>query len=339
MSGQPGYVARFARLPRTLAALDAYPEGMPIEGLARIVEAPVEHVRAELAAYNVADVGPGMLMGLTRPVTVDFLDQDGAWVAPETAVRVRLSGPPPGQDLGIEYLDAAQLALLYTAGRDLLLIEPDDHDLRDAVEKLRRTVFGSNKPPPLPPAIRRVDETARALREAIGAQQRVEVRYSDPMTGELSTQVVEPYQLLRTDLGWELDAGPLAADGSIPRYLVERIHWLHPLDEEFETRLPDAAPPSAPATTAVTVRVARSRWWAAERYSRRVDLVRSQDDDVILSLEVDEPVAHRVALLLLSAGPSARALSPERLGDAGRVLAASLLAHHSERVPPGVVTP
>jgi len=139
----PKYVARFARLPRVLDMLDNHPDGLPITDLAAAFDVPVEEMREDLLAFYSADVASDDLFGLTRSEVLDFVSSSGEQVDPNEAEVVRLTDPRPTEELGVEYVDAADLALLYTAARDLQRLEPGDPDLDAAVRVLRQTVLST----------------------------------------------------------------------------------------------------------------------------------------------------------------------------------------------------
>ena len=86
-----------------------------------------------------------MLFGLSRPTVLEFLGPDGDDdVDPNDAEVVRVVDERPADELGVEYLDAAELGLIYSAARALADLDPDDQDLRDAIDALTDTMLGTS---------------------------------------------------------------------------------------------------------------------------------------------------------------------------------------------------
>jgi hypothetical protein len=46
--------------------------------------------------------------------------------------------------------------------------------------------------------------------------------------------VIEPFRLIHTRRGWEIDAGPVTPDGTLGTFLVDRVHSYTVLDATFE---------------------------------------------------------------------------------------------------------
>src|SRR5690348_5658702 len=109
----PKYVHRFARLPEVFDVLAARPNGMSLTDLAAQLDVRPEELHTDLLAFYAADVSP-VLLGLSRPATVEFFGPDGE-VDPAEAEMVRLVDDRPAEELGVEHVDAGELALVYTA--------------------------------------------------------------------------------------------------------------------------------------------------------------------------------------------------------------------------------
>ena len=71
-----------------------------------------------------------------------------------------------------------------------------------------------------------------------------------------------------------------------------------------------------------------------EKYAEQVEVRQENPRTVRLCAYLLEPVRHRVGLILLDGGPSARVVSPLRLEDAGRELARTLLDHYQSGTTP-----
>ena len=144
----------------------------------------------------------------------------------------------------------------------------------------------------------------------------------------MSERVIEPYHLVQTRRGWEVDAGPLDADGQLRTFLLSNIRSVEVLEGTFE--IPGNLPQlleSQRATTTVRARLPQSSRWAADMYAEQVSVVEEDELTAVLDLELLPPVEQRVGLLVLVADASV--VSPARLGDAGAQLAAELIRHHS----------
>ena len=103
----PRYVGRFARMPRVLETLRAHPNGLPLTELATRVGVDPDELREDLMAFYTADTE--LLLGL-RPDVIEFLGSDGDDEDPNEAQAVRIIDARPAHELGVEYVDAAELA-------------------------------------------------------------------------------------------------------------------------------------------------------------------------------------------------------------------------------------
>lgn len=330
----PKYVQRMARLPRILELLAVHPDGLTLAELAARAEVPIDELHEDLLAFYTADVDP-LMLGLSRPEVLEFLGPDGE-ADPTEAERVRIVDDRPAQSIGVEHVDAAELALVYTAALALLDVDPDDADLLAAIDVLTEAVIGDADAGPAE-LDRPVDaagpaagaDTVDTLRTAAADRRRVRVEYSRSWHPGVSERVIEPYRIIRTRRGWEVDAGPLDDQARMRSYLVSNIRRAEPLDESFvapsdlDRRLADQR-----STTRVRVRLPHAARWAADFYAEQVALVADDEETVTLDLELLPPLERRIGLLLLAAGPDATVVDPARLVQAGPALAAELLEHH-----------
>lgn len=329
MSSVPKYVSRIARLPEVFAHLAASPEGLALPDLAAEFGTTVAELREDLLAFYTADVGG--VWGLSRPEVLEFLGPDGSTEDPGTADVVRLVSESP-IDLGVEYVDAGELGRVHAAARALLDIEPDNTELAEALDVLARTMFGDAAPDDaadapqvaawnrLLPHLRRAQDEARAVR----------IVYSRAWEPGVSEREIEPYRLVQTRRGWEVDAGPVDEQGRIRTFLLSNIRSVEVLDRTFVTP-DDLADHLARqrATTRVRVLLPQQSRWVADFYAEQVTFVEDDERDVVVDLDLLPPVEERVGRLLVTAGPSATVLDPPDLDTAGVVLAEELLMHHS----------
>lgn len=330
----PKYVARVARLPRVLERLIAEPDGIPLAMLAAELDVPVDELRVDLMAYYTADVDSDLLMGLTRPEVLEFLGPDGDTVDPNQADIVRISEGRPLDELGVQYVDASELALVYTAARALLDIEPDNRDLAEALAVLTATMGvplaeGAAGVPDIP----RWNRPLGPLQQAQAARRQVRISYSRAWRPGAGERVIEPYRLVQTRRGWEVDAGPLDDQGRMRTYLLSNIRDAEVLDDTFE--LPDDLAgrlAKQRERAVVDVVLPHSGRWAADMYAEDVEVLQADEEVVKLRLGLLPPLEQRVGMLLLAAGPEAFVVDPPALDSAGAVLAEELLTHHSVQV-------
>jgi proteasome accessory factor C len=342
----PKYVQRIARLPEVFALLTDRPDGLPLTQLAAQVGVPTDELREDLLAFYTADLNP-MLFGLSRPSVLEFLGPDGDDdVDPNDAEVVRVVDERPGDELGVEYLNAAELGLIYSAAKALRDLDHDDKDLRDAIDVLTETMLGTTLEPsssavePNSSVVEPLEtlETSgrrpwnaplEPLEEAIESHRRARIVYSRAWSEGVNERVIEPYLLVKTRRGWEVDAGPPDDHGRIRTFLLPHIRECEVLDETFEPPADlDALLTEQRSTTRVRVRISHAARWAADFYAERVTVV--EDDELTATLDLDllPPVEHRVGLLVLIAGEEARVVNPAAMIAAGPALAAELLAHH-----------
>lgn len=319
------YALRIGRLPAVLELLAQHPDGLPLAELAdRVGVAPAE-LREDLLAYYTADVG-ALLLGLSRPDVLEFLGTDGEDADPHLAEVVRVVDERPLDELGVEYVALSELALVYAAAVALLELEPDNADLADAIGELTETTLGEPQPISAP---RPWNEPLPPLRRAIDERRRVDVVYSRAWHPGVINRTIEPYRLVQTRRGWEVDAGPPDPDGRLRTFLLANVRELAPLDEHFE--LPDdldAMLAQQRATETVRVQVPHAALWATDFFAEDVRWVADDADSATRDLDLLPPVAQRLGLLLLAAGDETRVLKPAAYVSAGPDLARELLQHH-----------
>ena len=308
----------------------AHPDGVPLATLADEVGVPADELREDLLAFYTADpLENDRMLGLWRPPVLEFLGSDGdPEVEPGEAEIVRAVNDRPTEELGVEYVDASELALVHTAAVALHDVEPDP-DLAAAIDVLTETMVGTPGGQPELPAW---NEPLRPLQEAQRHRHAVKIIYSRTWQHGVSTRVIHPYRLVQTRRGWEVDAGPPDSAGRLRTFLLSGIRQVESLEQPFE--LPEGLPAmldSQRATTTVRMVLPHGSRWAADMYAETVTVLRADEDDAELELELLPPIADRVGMLLLAAGSGAFVLEPTDLANAGAVLAEELLVHHGIR--------
>ncbi|GAA3614809.1 helix-turn-helix transcriptional regulator [Microlunatus ginsengisoli] len=324
----PIFADRVAELPRLLDALQYHPGGLRIEDLAREVQRTPQQVREALLAYYTTDFAQVEPNLIGRPPAIEFLsgtaesDDDD----PATASVVRLITDEPERELGVDYLPVTELARLYRAGRNQLELDPGNEVLASAVEKLRRGLLPgvTSSGPPLagerPPGA-----FARARRE----QRKVKISYARAWRPGVRDRVIEPYRMIRTRRGWEIDAGPPDDQDRLRTYLLPRVQDFEVLDERFVPPPDlDALLARQRALTKIEMIVPHETRWAVEKYAEQVEVIAENPRTARLRVHLLEPVRFRVGLVLLDGGTRARVVSPAELAGAGRELARVLLAHY-----------
>ena len=217
----PKYVERISRLPGVFEHLLAHPDGMPLRQLADDFHVDPDMLREDLLAFYAADVSPDLLLGLMRPGVLEFLGPDGDDEDPAAAEIVKISDPRSIDELGVEYVDASELALIYTAATSLLDVEPDNSDLAAAIDALSETMLGDAAPDGAGPAPwnRLLEPIAEGQKRRV----RVDIVYSRAWEVGVSERTIEPYRLVRTRRGWEVDAGPIDDRGKMRTFLLSNI--------------------------------------------------------------------------------------------------------------------
>lgn len=319
----PKYAQRIARLPDVFERLAAHPRGVPLTDLADDFGAPVEELRQDLLAFYTADVG--VLLGLSRPTVLEFVGGEGD-DDPNSADVVRIVEERPTDELGVEYVDASELALIYTAAEALLEIDPHDSDLAAAVDVLTETMLGGPLAQGRPGGWNRPLEP---LQDAAQQHRRVRIEYSRSWRVGVNERVIDPYRLVQTRRGWEVDAGPPDDSGALRTFLLSNIRSVDVLDETFE--LPGELSQMLEeqrSTSRVRVRLPHAARWAADMYAEHVTVVEGNEAAVTLDLDLLPPLEHRVGLLLLVSGLDSAVLDPARLVAAAPALASELVRHH-----------
>ncbi len=330
------FIQRLGRVFEALQVLDLYPNGITVTDLAEVIDTDPAELLRDLEAHNrgTEEMTPGhpapfveFLDHLPNAAEIerwDDLDESAdPYVTASHAVAVRLYGGGPSRTGG--GLTIADLGALLVTAEDLTRVEPDNSDLARIIAELRSRVLPGST------AVWRTSYSRRHeadLMEAISEHTKVRIIYERQWEPGVVERIIEPYALVRTHLGFEVDAGPVQDNGRIRSYLVNQIRDLERLDEPFER------PANAEAlcarnrvTTPVVVVVPADRAWVAERLADDVTVVQA-DDDVELHVELLEPLAERTGLLLLQAGPDALVSTPALVADADVSAARILLEHH-----------
>ncbi len=329
MSPVAVYAQRLAALPGALGILELHPQGLPLADLARELGVEPADLREVFMAYYLADLVE--LDSFALPVVEFFAPGDDADETDEQEESaetqwVRVLAADPEHELGVDHLTAGQLAALYEAAVDLLALEPDNETLRGAVKAFETALAPADKPL----AAQWGAGTAQALHRAAEEHRQVHISYVRQWHPGVSERVIDPYRLVRTRRGWEVDAGPADDVAAVRTYLVSGIVAHEVLDTTFEPPADlDARLAGNRAAVTVELVVPQTARWAVERFAESVTVLDDDEESVSLRADLLPPVAPRLGLVLLCCGPDAFVMAPSILADAGEDTARQLLEHHT----------
>ena len=229
-----------------------------------------------------------LLLGLSRPDVLEFLGPDGRSADPNSAEIVRVIDERPTEELGVEYVDPSELALVYAAARALLEHRAGQRGLAGAIEVLTETMFGESQPvaaprswnEPLPPFRRAVARAPqgrhRLLARLAAGRHRADHRALPPV---------------QTRRGWEVDAGPPDDRGRLRTYLLPNVREYDVLDDTFDP--PEDLEPlldAQRATETVRVQIPHDALWAADFFAEEVTPRRRRRPTATLDLDLLPPV-------------------------------------------------
>jgi predicted DNA-binding transcriptional regulator YafY len=331
MSAPPSYVQRFVRVARALAILPGYPDGIRLSELAALLDATEDEVRDEIRAYHVADVPIDQLGGGYHEPVIEFVagpdpvaDHDDE-VSPAEAPYVRLRDVRPTSGVGTRLLSFGQLAAVAAAAYRLLAQEPENEVLAAALDAVTGSVLGETGPgdPPWPTGV------VHRLKLAAAERRRVRIAYSMAWKAGVVERVIEPYRVVHTGRGWEVDAAVVGRAGAVATFLATGILSHQLLPERFERppdvyRLVERHRRARPVTLAVP----HAARWVIEMHTESAEPISEDENLLRVRAFVPPPVGPRLGLVLLLSGPEAFVIDPADHRDAGRELAQALLAHH-----------
>jgi proteasome accessory factor C len=327
----PGYARRFVRVARALAILGEYPQGIRLSKLAVQLGTTEDELREEIRAYHAADVN--QLAGGHHEPVIEFVAGPG--IGPETddvsadhTPYVRLCDVRSPSGVGAQFLSFGQLAAMAAAGQRLLAEEPDNDVLAAALTVVADSLLAGAAPS----GAAWPEVAARKIRQAGAERCRVRVVYAMPWKADTAERVIEPYRVIRTRRGWEVDAAVVGRDGAIATFQASGILALEVLRERFR-RPPDIDHriERHRRTAPVELVVPYDARWLVELHAESVDVLDDDEDQLRVRAHLVPPVGPRLGLVLLAAGSHAYVTDPANLRGAGREFARALLAHHGGR--------
>lgn len=298
---------------------------LPIGRLAALVGEPAEEVRAQLTAFNDVDAAGLVLDPMFTITPAGGWPEGDSIPDPEPADTdvVAFSPTVAGHDLGVAHVDAGTLGPLLAAADQLSTLEPGNLALASAVDTLRTALLAGVAGHA---AFR--TRTAAVFQHAATTRRAVRITYASAWTPRVSTRTIHPYRVVSARRGYEIDAGPLDADGRPRTFLITGIRDYQLLEETFD--VPSGADEAIQANRALTpiTGVAPHRsMWAVRHWAERVDQARADADDVEFTAWLLPPVAQRVALMCLAGGPGID-VDDSTLAQAVDDMATELLRHH-----------
>lgn len=319
------YGDRVALLPQLLDILYYHPEGMRFAELAAEAGRSEADVRETLKTYYLTDLADYLPDLVARPDVLEFWNDQREEVADaSSATAVRLTTTTPGRELGVANLSLSDLARLYRLATDAMALHPDDRVLASAVRKLGDGVL---------PGLRIIESDPWRwlddLRLAVREHRRVAVRYARAWEPTIEDGVIEPYGLLRTLRGWEIDAAPGDERSILRTYLLQNLRSVTVLPETFDPPQDRNALIIQHRTElAVVLEVPHFAAWAVDSYAERVELITDLPDVARLRVFVLQPYRRRIGLMLVAGGPRARVIEPVGLRGVGAEVAGAMLARY-----------
>lgn len=315
--------ARFTLVPKAIEALTDRPGGMRLRDLAGLLGVSRDALLAEFDAYH-ASVGDVLRGGYREPALEFVPDPAGPNADSEPAVTgfVRLRDLRPAAEAKVRAMSLGELGEVIRLVRERMLAEPDNSVLAEVLDALT----GSGPTGEESSAV----ERARPFRRAAAERQRMRISYAPEWRSVLIERVIEPYQVVHTRRGWEIDAGVVGKEGVVGTFLVAGVRSFDVLADTFEPP-PDLAAriDRARRPRSVELVVPHAATWAVEMHAESAEVLEEDEDEIRPRALLLPPVAARLGLLLLAAGPAASVLAPPAAADAGRAMARDLLRHHS----------
>lgn len=333
------YPRRLIQAANSLEILSLYSRGLAIADLAEQLNTSAHELRGTLDAYHrgrevtqAVGASPLVFFDTEPPESWNGINRDD-WVDEhvtdaDAAVWVQREFRRADDDPFAVMLSVRHIVDLLACAESLYETEPDNDELRTAIAALRLQWF----PQMLETQASPDADVLPLLRQAIDERHKVRFVYCREWQPGVVPRIVEPWQLCRTHLGFELDAGPVRDNGRIRIYLVRNISDAELLDETFEppsdaARLIAANRDTVDVEVVVPNRAARDY----EGLVQNLEVLEREEEpegDQALRIRLQQPFEDRLALFLFRAGPDAFVVEPDRFAGVAARKAAELLAHH-----------
>lgn len=296
---------------------------IPLYRLARMLRTDPDELRAQIEAFNDVEISGLVLDAAFSIEPVDGWPEEGPDPDPATTDVVKFGPGMGGDSLGLHHQDAAVLGPLLSAAQQLRALEPDNLFLASAVDKLGSSMLGT-----VTAQARYRARIAALFNEAAASGHRMRITYSNTWIPRVITRTIEPYRVMSTARGYEVDAGPLDASGAPRTFLISQVRDWEVLTEMF-TPPPGvtAALDSNRAQVAVHGYAPHEGLWAVFHWAERIDQGDSDGFGVVFTAWLLPPLPQRVGLMMLLAGPDAYLDDPDLDGHRAD-MARELLKHH-----------
>lgn len=320
---------RFARVARALAVLADYPDGIPLAELAARLDATEDELRDEIQAFYAPEVLVDRLGGGGHEPVIEFVAGPGDYHTGDRSLDdapfVRLIDVRPAVGAGTQFLSFGQLAAVASAGQRLVAQEAQNEALAAALEIVAGSVLSGAAPagPAWP------DVVARRIKQAGAERRRVRISYAMAWKAGVVERVIEPYRVIRTQRGWEIDAAVVDREGAVATFAASGVLSVEVLSDRFR-RPPDTDHriERHRRTVPVDLVVPHGSRWVVELHAESAEVIGEDEDLLRIRVHLLPPVGPRLGLILVTAGPRAYVSEPANLLHAGRDLARALLAHH-----------
>jgi hypothetical protein len=296
---------------------------IPLFRLARMLHTDPQVLRAQIEAFNDVEISGLVLDAAFSIEPADGWPEDGPDPEPAITDVVRFGPGMGGDSLGLHHQDAAILGPLLSAAQHLRALEPGNLALASAVDKLSTSMLGTVTGQ----AVYRA-RMAALFNDAAATGHRMRITYSNTWIPKVETRTIEPYRVMSTARGYEVDAGPLDASGAPRTFLITQVRDWEVLAETF------TPPPGVTATldahrelVAVHGYAPHDGLWAVFHWAERVDQGASDGYGVVFTAWVLPPLPERIGLMMLLAGSDAYLDDPD-LDGYRAALARGLLEHH-----------
>lgn len=296
---------------------------IPLYRLAKMLHTDPDALRTQIEAFNDFEVSGLVLDAAFSIEPADGWPDDGPDPAPTISDIVKFGPGMGGDSLGLHHQDAAILGPLLSAAQHLRALEPENLVLASAVDKLSSSMLGT-----VTGQAGFRSRIAAIFNDAAAAGHRMRITYSNTWLPKVDTRTIDPYRVMSTSRGYEVDAGPLDANGVPRTFLINQVRDWEVLDDTF-TRPPEAtaAVDANREQVSVTGYAPHDGLWAVFHWAERVDQGDSDGYGVMFTARLLPPLPQRIGLMMLLAGPDAY-LDDADLDGHRAELAQELLGHH-----------
>lgn len=290
---------------------------------AKLLGTDVASLRAQVRAFTDVETAGHPLDPLLEIFPADGWPEDGPDPAPSDTDLVAFARDMDSRSSGISHQDAAVLGPLLEAAEHLRAMEPDNLVLAAAADKLAATLMRGT----VGQATYRA-RVAADLQRAVAGHRQVELTYSNAWLPRVRTRIVDPYRVVSTARGYELDAGPLDDQGRPRTYLLSRVRDYRTLESHFADPAGLAQALAANRRlVAVTGYAVHSGLWAIRAYAERCEYGAADAEGTVFTAWLLPPVPDRAGLMMLLAGADSY-LDDADLDSQRLSWAADLAAHH-----------